>query len=136
MINENAKKWVEALRSGKYKQGYGCLAAIHTDLEGKKTEEYCCLGVACEVAIENGLKIETFVTKGAFHEYKAYGHKEESSVLPHQVIQWLGMASANGSYFPDENADLTTLIEKNDGRHNSFDAIANIIESAPKGMFK
>lgn len=35
-----ATKWVKALRSGKYKQGRGCLLD-----EGK----YCCLGVLCEV---------------------------------------------------------------------------------------
>lgn len=39
-LNPNAQKWVDALRSGKYQQGAGCLSA-----EGK----FCCLGVACEV---------------------------------------------------------------------------------------
>lgn len=35
------KKWLKALRSGKYKQGQGLL---------KEHGEYCCLGVACVVA--------------------------------------------------------------------------------------
>lgn len=34
-------QWVEALRSGKYKQGKGCL---------RYGDNYCCLGVLCEVA--------------------------------------------------------------------------------------
>jgi hypothetical protein len=34
------QKWVEALRSGKYQQGQGIL---------KGGNEYCCLGVLCEV---------------------------------------------------------------------------------------
>lgn len=34
-------KWLEALRSGKYKQGNGYL---------RKGDEYCCLGVLAEVA--------------------------------------------------------------------------------------
>ncbi len=35
------KKWLEALRSGKYKQATGQL---------EKEGEYCCLGVACKIA--------------------------------------------------------------------------------------
>lgn len=35
------KKWVEALLSGEYEQGAGCL-----EDEGK----YCCLGVLCDVS--------------------------------------------------------------------------------------
>ena len=36
------EKWLAALRSGKYKQGYGSLLTDYG--------EYCCLGVACKVA--------------------------------------------------------------------------------------
>lgn len=38
---EFATKWVEALRSGKYRQGKGRL---------KNNDSYCCLGVACEIS--------------------------------------------------------------------------------------
>lgn len=41
MKPELKRKWVAALRSGKYKQGTGEL--FYRD-------EYCCLGVLCEVA--------------------------------------------------------------------------------------
>lgn len=37
------RKWLKALRSGIYKQGTGVLK-----VKGK--QEYCCLGVACDVA--------------------------------------------------------------------------------------
>lgn len=37
------KKWLEALRSGEYKQGTGFLYEANED-------RYCCLGVACRVA--------------------------------------------------------------------------------------
>ncbi len=41
MINkEMIIKWIEALRSGKYKQGRDLL---------RKDDEYCCLGVACDI---------------------------------------------------------------------------------------
>lgn len=38
-------KWLEALRSRKYKQGTGTLKRL---VNG--SEQYCCLGVLCEVA--------------------------------------------------------------------------------------
>jgi hypothetical protein len=38
---EFKKKWLKALRGGRYKQGYYGLATAHG---------YCCLGVACRVA--------------------------------------------------------------------------------------
>jgi hypothetical protein len=40
MNQEIKQKWVEALRSGKYKQGHGTL---------KRYGKYCCLGVLCSV---------------------------------------------------------------------------------------
>ena len=40
MKKEIADKWVEALRSGKYKQGKSAL---------KKDDSFCCLGVLCDI---------------------------------------------------------------------------------------
>lgn len=40
MTPEDKKKWVDALRSGKYVQGHGCL---------RSDDQYCCLGVALDV---------------------------------------------------------------------------------------
>jgi hypothetical protein len=39
------KAWLEALESGRYKQGKG---QLRTDLN-----EFCCLGVLCDVAVEH-----------------------------------------------------------------------------------
>ncbi len=44
------KKWVAALRSGKYKQGTGQLKTVKV-----KSTKWCCLGVACDIS---GLKVE------------------------------------------------------------------------------
>jgi hypothetical protein len=43
------KKWVKALRSGKYKQGHGALIEMQGE-ERKKIKTYCCLGVLCDVS--------------------------------------------------------------------------------------
>ena len=40
MLNDNAKKWVAALRSGKYEQAKGWL---------REGDKFCCLGVACDL---------------------------------------------------------------------------------------
>lgn len=45
MKPEIKAKWIEALRSGKYKQGTGVLRG--KDLSGKT--RHCCLGVLCEI---------------------------------------------------------------------------------------
>ncbi|MEB0262874.1 hypothetical protein [Mucilaginibacter sp. 10I4] len=55
-----ATKWVEALRSGEYKQGTGYLSFIYRDSASKVEIRYCCLGVACSMVgiPDNLLKIE------------------------------------------------------------------------------
>ena len=45
MLNPNAQKWVDALRSGEYKQTRG---ALRGDDEGNEPK-FCCLGVACDL---------------------------------------------------------------------------------------
>mgnify|MGYP007046850129 CR=1 FL=1 len=45
MKKDIAKKWVKALRSGKFKQGQGTLKQY--DSEGNI--KHCCLGVLCEL---------------------------------------------------------------------------------------
>jgi len=45
MKKDIAKKWVKALRSGKYKQGKGYLKQFNS----KNEPRHCCLGVLCEL---------------------------------------------------------------------------------------
>lgn len=46
MKKEVAKAWVEALRSGKYKQGKGWLRQEEPGVE----PTFCCLGVLCDLS--------------------------------------------------------------------------------------
>ena len=53
MINANAAKWLDALRSGKYRQASESL---------RTNEGYCCLGVACDVyhqEMSSGIWVKT-----------------------------------------------------------------------------
>ncbi len=116
-MNENAKKWVAALRSGKYEQTTG---RLHLKGDG-----YCCLGVACDLfAKENKIVIsEDHWTGGVDIKYNG-----DSQLLPTPVRNWLGLASGRGNFDDD------CLSCRND-RGASFKEIADIIESEPEGLF-
>lgn len=115
MLNENAKKWVAALRSGKYEQGRTLLCA-----NGK----YCCLGVACEVAIANGVELKREEKSGVVSFEDNF-----SALLPTRVMEWLKLSQQLGENFISES-----LATKND-KGMPFDQIADFIETEPKGLF-
>lgn len=107
-------KWLEALRSGKYVQGIGCLHNIQLNT-------YCCLGVAGEVL---GLTKAKMEGAGTLSEDWL---GEESKNIPDAI-------RGNGSIDVDDyNPTVETLVEMNDGggdinNKKSFAEIANWIE--------
>lgn len=111
MLNENAKKWVAALRSGRYRQTTGLLT---------RDGAYCCLGVACAIAEDAGLDLPNWHDDGA---------------LPWEVRQWLGMKSQWGNFLIDGQLLGTELTVLNDNG-STFAEIAEIIESEPEGLFE
>lgn len=44
-------EWLEALRSGRYQQGQGCLRS-HTAGEERSQDKFCCLGVLADLIME------------------------------------------------------------------------------------
>lgn len=116
-MNDNAKKWVEAIRSGDYKQGRGQLA----DGEGK----FCCLGVACDLYAKEHPDFPT-----TYAEMVYYGAFEDYGELPEEVQKWLGLRTTIGSY-----AIRRTLAEDND-LGMTFPEIADLIETEPRGLFR
>jgi hypothetical protein len=116
-LNKNAKKWVAALRSRKYKQTTGRLKDVSTN-------RFCCLGVACELAVRAGV-----IPSDDDGDYAGqYG------TLPLAVQDWLGLASKRGDF--DKQGEVADLTELNDERGFKFYQIARIIESEPKGLFR
>jgi hypothetical protein len=82
------KLWVEALRSGEFRQGKGALHPNHKNGGG-----YCCLGVLCELhRRETG---EGKWQKNAWgdREYVVNGHSSDSD-LPLPVMEWAGLTRA------------------------------------------
>ena len=122
-MNENARKWVGALRSGDYEQ-------TKNFLHDKKG--FCCLGVACDLyAKETG--------KGKWNEDSSiyvFGLRDgtmESTVLPWSVKQWLGLVDCEGRMLRVVES-LTAANDEGDGK--SFVEISEIIESEPEGLFR
>lgn len=113
-MNENLKKLVAALRSGKYKQGSGYLTRKVDD-----EELNCCLGVACKIYQEEVGDLSLVQMTNITAYDKRY------TALPIKVQQWLDFKSPsgqyNGLYFCD------SLMNDND-TGKTFEEIADIIE--------
>lgn len=88
-INKDAfRKWIAALRSGKFAQTKGKLTMVEYH-EPSTIIGCCCLGVACEVALENGIELE--VT----HDLDSRRYDGMGANLPHKVIDWLGVVEVD-----------------------------------------
>lgn len=119
-MNDNAKKWVAALRSGKYQQGRKALN--HYDV-------FCCLGVACTIYQEEVGDLYIELSSAGYYYYNS-----SHLLLPGLVQDWLNLKDPFGGYIEgDRTTDLTSL---NDIRGYNFNQIADLIESEPEGLFK
>lgn len=78
IIQERVQLLVDALRSEEFKQGREWL---------RVGDRYCCLGVACEVAIRNGLEVEVEGNPGGTFKYDGC-----PDFLPAAVRDWFGFA--------------------------------------------
>lgn len=110
MDNRVKDLWVQALRSGEYRQTKNYLS---TD------DGYCCLGVLCEVAIADGLEIDC-------QDYGTVFYDGEDAILPQSVQEWADLGQANPS-IDWEADDVCSLAELND-HGGTFDEIALVIE--------
>jgi hypothetical protein len=111
---ENRKKWVEALRSGKYNQGQSSLNVKN---------RFCCLGVLCEVV---GVDKQRNESTGQ----TLYGKALNGSICPEEAMCAVGLTSEYGNF--DSN---NSLVKLNDSEGASFKEIADIIESEPNNLF-
>ena len=135
---EKARMWSDALKSGRYAQGSGFL-----NVDNK---EFCCLGVLCEVAMENGLPMK----KNSVPYTHSMCRAKEGSVYwryngsyrfpPVDALVWLGMDPMLGHLFHDplrrreyaseDQRLLEHLINMNDAGACSFIEIADTIDEA------
>jgi hypothetical protein len=121
-------KWVTALRSGKYPQGKGQLKAIPKNSD---VAEYCCLGVLCELAVEEGvLPAPTRGDREGMEVVFAYGTMDEAAVLPREVKKWAGLNTSNPPLLVHPDKGSLSAAVLNDTEGYTFDQIADLIEKA------
>lgn len=124
-------EWLEWLRSGKLKQGRGALS-------NASREEFCCLGVLCEVAVKHGIieYVEGGYRSGVDGEFHYANH-----YLPKPVVEWAGLDDETAALgnptvpriedVPDyykKEIPVVGLAHLNDGGL-SFEQIADVIEA-------
>ena len=124
MKPEIKQLWINALRSGKYQQGTGCL---------RKEDKYCCLGVLLDCYLdernESWVPVETnFVLQGLDSATTYYHRTKEDDCLFESFcflprykdfLNWTGD-------IPTEKEDH--LVELNDLEGLPFEVIARWIE--------
>lgn len=116
MINkERIQLWANALKSGEYEQTTGTLR----DKFG-----YCCLGVACQIAIDNGctVKVEQEVGEGD----NCYHYDESEGNLPLSVIKWYGLEGED-PILKHINGEDISAVDLNDNHCLNFNQIADAI---------
>ncbi len=107
---KNLRKWYRALLSKKFRQTQGALyrKSSKNDPMGRPTG-YCCLGVACSIAIKDGVCVP-----------RSWGCRVN---LPLSVQTWLGINSGGNPMLNGLSA-----IQRNDSRGQSFEQIAEAIK--------
>lgn len=114
MVNkENMRLWIEALHSDRYVRGLGYLRQLDDD----DKETYCCMGVACVVAMSSGVELAVTNVDG----YTSFDGQR--GLMPWSVAEWLGLASQNPTLTDD-----ASCIKANDELGLSFHHIADLLE--------
>jgi hypothetical protein len=139
MKKEIAKKWVRALRSGKYKQAKSVLKTKTK----KGLVRHCCLGVLCELyqndckrKKKKGLRVLEIEPYGyeAPETSTVFEFNDDPTVLPETVRSWAGLKSDDGRFrnedteFASKGEICRNLVALNDNGAK-FEKIADIIEA-------
>ena len=120
-MNQRVKKlWVDALRSGEYRQDQWVLRRrIQSD------RPVCCaMGVLCEIAVNAGV-VERHCPED--RSVVEYGRDRESKVLPDEVIDWAGLTGEE-VFLEIEDDTYASISNLNDNCQWSFEQIATKIE--------
>jgi len=102
MNRELRNKWIEALRSGEYKQGQNMLVVAE---EG--VEKHCCLGVLCKVLGLPDARIGRYATLLAFQD--GFESDNLDIGLPRDEREYLANMNDDGHTF----WQIADYVEKN-----------------------
>lgn len=115
MNAEVKKKWVDALRSGEYRQGEGFLL---------KGDNYCCLGVLCDLYHKETGEGEWIHQGDNYSRIFSVQGISSNIELPFPVSQWAELPGKNPVVELDDTKALSDLNDSGMGFH----FIANVIE--------
>lgn len=120
---ERVQLLIDALESDQFTQGIGALER-YPDVYGENPltrVENCCLGVACRVAMANGLDLPT---ERVFSDRVRFA--DETGFLPWQVREWFEFDTSDPALWTsDEYDEQSTAVGMNDGRVADFRGIAS-----------
>lgn len=169
VLNENMQKVVAALRSGDFQQTRAKLNRVTQPqyildaIEDGTIDDYkddasltvghCCLGVASEVAVREGIisKTTTNYGDGSDELIGVFGENGDENFLPSEVAVWLGLPGYQKDLYFDltDKADdfkeimpdyvkdgverygkfIVRASDLNDRYNYTFDMLADLIES-------
>lgn len=119
MNKEIKKLWVDALRSGSYEQGKGCL-------NNADDGTFCCLGVLCDIAHEAGItSMES--AESVDDPYIMYSYGGNKYALPYEVSTWAGLSSDDPVLVTKEGHNFMVSY-LNDQEEYTFEQIADLVE--------
>lgn len=117
-MNPKVKEiWLDRLESG---DNYQITSKLGNPDGGR-----CCLGVLCDIAVEEGVINPPDIVGG---EYLKYG--DQLAVLPQVVMDWAGLEYNNGGFAtdPDKNPDyMDDALSYQNDIGKTFPEIAQII---------
>lgn len=125
---ERVQLLVDALRSGEFEQGHFTLEQVHAD--GKVTN--CCLGVACHVAMRNGLAIQ-YIKGNRVHplfpdDDRVSLFDAAEGLPPELVMDWYEFDPMYRDPRLNYEGETRTASELNDSLKLTFSAIADAFE--------
>jgi len=111
---ERVKLLVDALNSDEFKQGQNRLEVVLNDGEVRN----CCLGIACRVAMQNGLELATetleSVHGSGFGVTSVTSFEGEINSLPKKVVNWYGFATGDPELRTKRGSGIESAIILND----------------------
>lgn len=126
-LTPNQLKWVEALESGEYKQDTDRLGVLTVVDDEGNTVSHCCLGVACELAVLDGVAMQVFDLYDDFCRYRRY--ETSTGSLPSAVVEWLniGASAPMRANWRIPMIGAHNAAQRNDDMKQSFEEIAAAI---------
>lgn len=128
-LNPLQIKWLEALRSNKYKQTRSVL---------KRGDSFCCLGVLCDVADHDKWQCISDTQDG--ETYSIWEWEDEECVPPEELLKLVDIDCDEPKfnlekYEPLKKNELGILTEMNDRKDKIFAEIADWLEEKWKAAY-